>query len=234
MMVRYTGILILGLTAIARLNAGQIAIGSGLNGVNGLTSGTVTATTTATQANGGKFGEQSYTNGGILQTTTTSTPPPTGGNSLTGNGITFQMINDSGANASANMWAGTNDIAGGTYACTPGPTCTNPNPVSTTFTIPIGIFGVTDVYTMLNDEYASKTANVGNGAGVTTTVQFNFGSASSGLGFLGSETFKLVNGTVHSRLIRPARVAPLQIAVPPLTWELRSIQLTPTTKTETS
>jgi len=182
-MFRQIAAFTIGLVGIANLNAGQIQIG----GANGLTSGTVTATTTATQSSGGKFGEQTWSNGGFTQGATGVTVPAAPPSSLTAHGITFAMINDSGGQAGDNLWSGTNDIAG---------TSGNPNPVTTTFTLPMGIFGVSNVYTMLNDEFANTTVNNGNGAGVDTTVTFNFGSAASGAGFLGSETFDLVNGTV--------------------------------------
>jgi hypothetical protein len=179
-MLRNIAILIVGAASIANLNAGSIQIP--INGTNGLTSTAVSASTTATQSSGGKFGEQTYSNGGILQTTTTTTPPPTGGSTLTAfGGVTFYMVNDGGPN----MWSGTNDVPGASG---------NPATITTTFTIPMGIFDVTNVATVLNDEYGSTTANVGNGVGVTTQVTFNFGSALTGPGFLGSETFNLVNG----------------------------------------
>jgi hypothetical protein len=55
-----------------------------------------------------------------------------------------------------------------------------PNTGTSSITIPIGIFGVTNVYTMLNDEY-------GVVGGTPTTVQFNFSNGSY-------ESFTLVNG----------------------------------------
>jgi len=173
-------------SVIVSVSAATVPIGSGLNGINGLTNGTVTATTTAIQSSGGKYGEQTYANGGVLQAVTTSSTLPTGGTTLTAGGLTYDMVADSGAFAADNMWAGTNDIPG-----------LNGNPATemTTFTIPMGIFGVTHVGAILNDEYGSTTADVGNGVGVTTVVTFNFGSAASGAGFLGALTFDLVNGT---------------------------------------
>jgi hypothetical protein len=57
-----------------------------------------------------------------------------------------------------------------------------PNSGTSSITIPLGIFGVTDVYTMMNDQYGINSAT-------PTTVQFNFGNSTS-------ESFTLVNGTV--------------------------------------
>jgi len=80
-----------------------------------------------------------------------------GGQSLTSNGVTFAMI-DQGT--TANVWGASNQAG------------------VTTFTIPMGIFGVTNTWTMLNDEWGTS--------GNDTNVTFNFSS--------GSVTFNLING----------------------------------------
>jgi hypothetical protein len=80
------------------------------------------------------------------------------------NGITFAMINQA-SNPNASVWT----------------TSANATPTTSTITIPMGIFGVTDVYTMMNDNYGVPGTS-------PVSVQFNFSS--------GSETFTLVNGTV--------------------------------------
>ena len=182
-MHRQIAIITLGLAAVAGLNAGQIQIGSGLNGTNGLTSvytvagqGGITASTTATQASGGTFGETTYAKT-LYQNSTLSSTAPTPGSQVTAGGVTFNLINDA-ISGPPNFWAGTNDGAG---------VSGNPNPSTTTITIPMGIFGVTNVYTMLNDEYGVSGAN-------NVDVTFNFGAG--GLG--GSLTFDLVNGQVYA------------------------------------
>jgi len=176
-MNRHIAILTLGLAAVVGLSAGTIQIG----GTSGLSStytvvgqGGITATTTATQGGGGVFGETTYGKT-LAQGTSPSATVPAIGSTLTAGGVTFQMINDS-VNTTDQVWVGTNDPAGLNG---------NPNPSTTTFTIPMGIFGVTNVYTMLNDTYGVSGAN-------NTDVTFNFGST----GTSGSLTFDLVNGQV--------------------------------------
>jgi len=179
-MFRQIAIFIVGAASIANLNAGSLQLQIG--GVNGLTAGTVNQTVTGGSA--GTLGEQNYV-GDIPPGTTGLTGiagVPTapgvpngevpGGQKLTTNGVTFAMIDDS-ANPTANMWISTNTA--GTVG----------TPVATIDTIPMGIFGVQNVWTMLNDQYGI--------AGSTTQVIFNFGTT-AGVANLPALTFTLVNG----------------------------------------
>jgi len=170
-MYRQIAIITLGLAAVAGLNAGQIQIG----GSSGLASTYTVAGQggiTATDPSAGTFGELTYAKTIAQGATAGSYTLPAIGSTLTSGGITYQMINDS-ANPTDSVWAGSND--GGTVGA----------PLTSTITIPIGIFGVTNVYTQLNDEYGVNNA-------INTTVQFNFGATGSS----GSLLFNLVNGKV--------------------------------------
>jgi hypothetical protein len=69
-----------------------------------------------------------------------------------GSGVTFSLINDTG-----NFW----DLPTSSV----GPS---------TLTIPVGVFAVTDVWTMINDIEATASADV--------SVTFNFGTNSNGIG----------------------------------------------------
>jgi len=132
------------LFSVVAANAGQIQIG----GANGLTSSTVTG---AGCSSGGPCSEQGYVPvmfQGIAVT------PPVGPGSLVdasgdgGSGVTFSKLNDTG-----NFW----DLPTGTS--------------SSILTVPIGAFGVTDVWTMINDIEATKTNDV--------SVVFNFGTSAN-------------------------------------------------------
>jgi len=127
--------------------------------------------TTAFQGTGATVAE---TGSGVLcagatqYTCTATTGMPSGepGNEFAkADGITFSMINENIAGTNEGVWAA-------------------PNSGTSTITIPIGIFGVTNVYTMLNDEYGVIGAS-------PTTVQFNFSNGSN-------ELFTLVNGKTIS------------------------------------
>jgi hypothetical protein len=83
------------------------------------------------------------------------------------NGVTFAMINQASL-PNASVWT----------------TSANATPTTSTITIPMGIFGVTDIYTMMNDNFGIQ----GEHPGSPVSVQFNFST--------GSENFVLVNGTV--------------------------------------
>jgi PEP-CTERM motif len=131
------------LFAVVAANAGQIQIG----GVNGLTSSVVTG---AGCTQGGPCTEKSY-----VPVLFESAPVTvTGGATLVdnaadgGSGVTFSKINDTG-----DFWA---------------------LPISSPaaiLTIPIGQFGVTDVWTMINDIEATKANDV--------SVVFNFGTSAT-------------------------------------------------------
>ena len=160
-MSRTVVILALGLATMAILNAGQIQIG----GVNGLTSGYVCGATALSvcQAPNGKlnapppigntaftrtsgYSEQNYNTVLFAGASASGSPVPLpyatysetaahqGTISDTSNGVSFSMINDSVTGGfSNNVWVGAAAQGG--------------NP---TIEIPIGIFGVTDVWTMMN------------------------------------------------------------------------------------
>jgi len=189
-LARTLAILTMAFTGIATTYAGsvQLQIGSGPNGDLGLTAGTVTQTFTG-GGGAGVFGEQGYVGdlppGAASLTGVAGVPAPPavpngnvpGGQLLTSNGVTFAMIDDS-ANSTANMWISTN---------TAGSIST---PVTTTDTIAIGIFGVSNLWTMLNDQY-------GPVGGTNTQVVFNFGTSAS-VANLPSLTFTLGYGKTIS------------------------------------
>jgi len=175
--------------AMATLNAGPIQLQIGGN--NGLTVGTVTQAVTGGAT--GTVGEAAYI-GSLPPSSTsftrTSGVPATGspngevagGQLLTvndnGTNVTFAMINDS-ANPTANMWLSSNTNG------------TTGSPIVTTDTIlmgGLGVFGVTNVWTMLNDQYGNLAYNNGK----NTQVTFNFTTA--GGGAVAPLTFTLTNG----------------------------------------
>ncbi len=186
----------LGLATLVAANAGQINIGTGANGINGLT-GIATGTPSITSAT-------STVNPGLAVATTNVSPgryvgtlfngasgiattsqnlvvgasqAPPNGNQVTGevlggaNGQTFALINDSGLTATQyNVFAGANQFGTGTY--------------TSTFYVPINVANVTSVDTMLNDQF-------GVGGISDTTVTFNFTDSKNSPVTL---TFNLVNG----------------------------------------
>jgi hypothetical protein len=137
------------LFSVVAANAGQIQIG----GANGLTSSTVTGAGCST---GGPCTEKGYVPV-MFEGAAVSPPvaPPAGtlvdaaGDS--GSGVTFSKLNDTG-----NFW----DLPTGT--------------ATSTLTIPIGVFAVTDVWTMLNDIESTATRDI--------NVTFNFGTNANGIG----------------------------------------------------
>jgi hypothetical protein len=164
-MLRTKYAVIAGVLAAASANAGQIQIG----GVNGLTSSYV-------GAGAGGWSETKY--GNVFSSLTTSTPGlPTkknttlvtgspGPQTFVANGITFSAINDPVASAADYQYAWISQNGGA-----PG-----------TITVPVNVYGVQNVYLMLND-YAGY-------AGLNTTIAFNFAS--------GTDTIllaDLINGT---------------------------------------
>ena len=188
-MFRILSVSAVALAGIMTLNAGQIQLG----GANGLTSGTVTFSTTGSGADGllgynaATFQSVSTITGGtgnlckgpalpnpcaagnvVAVPTAVPNGETTGsGEYATANGVTFSMINQ--GDGVSNAWVASNT---GT----------------STFTIPVGIFGVDSAWTMLNDEYGVSGQS-------PTTVTFNFGTTASNAN-AGSITFTLVNGTV--------------------------------------
>jgi len=197
-MFRHIAIFVVGTVAIANLNAGSVQIQIG--GANGLTtaqaSGNITSTqsgplpysATVLQGTGSNannaitsgvlcygFAPTATTSctagGGTLQTNLpfTATNPAGGAYfSAQGGALTFAMINQS----NASEWTTTN-LATGT----------------STINIPMGIFGVTNVDTMLNDNFG-----VPNSSDISVT--FNFAGALGGGNSAGSETFTLIDGEV--------------------------------------
>jgi len=189
-MLRFVTISALCLAAISAAEAGQITIGSNINangiGSNGLTAAYINGTTTScagyqlygnTCAVGSATGftQQNYDTalfGSALTSTGTAISPYTGYNKatvtgttsmtpsavtgqttmMTMSGLNLSAIDDS-ANTTANDWQslGVSSI-----------------------TVPIGIYGVKQVYTMLDDLYGTYGSS-----GSFVSVQFNFSSSSS-------------------------------------------------------
>jgi hypothetical protein len=170
---------------------GQIQIG----GANGLTSAVTSVSSTGTNAGLDSYtstlftgqigvtGNASGNTGTILPSTSmpsTNLPngEPTGtnstpiGESLTADGVTFSMIN-TGAGGSGNYWGAASGAG-----------------TSTTITTAIGLEGVDEVWTMLNDQYGLAGSS-------PVSVTFNFSSAGATGAIDDSIAFTLVNGTVY-------------------------------------
>jgi hypothetical protein len=182
-MYRINTLAAVALCSVVAASAGQIQIG----GVNGLSTAYITAPNTIAGQNttgcagggtcvtgsAGAYTEQNYDNVLFAGATNSGTPPTPYGTynqttaaqgSLTdsASNIKFSMIDDgTSSGASNNFWQGAQ--AGCTGAC-----------ASPAITIPIGIFGVTDVWALLNTELSGADANN------TTQIIFTFGSQSSG------------------------------------------------------
>jgi hypothetical protein len=205
-MFRTIASLSLGLTALATLNAGQIQIG-GSNGTSGLSSnylaGVAGSPCAGAYASGqsslaGYAGCQAAGTGGVANTTglngtsfklfsysgslfnsltengsPLATPPTTlTANDALATPVTFDLLSTN------QQWGGSGGTADGTF----GGTAT-----STSLTIPISIFGVDKVWTMLQDYWGTNGSQ-------NTTVVFNFGATSNQTSGYTSLTFKLVNG----------------------------------------
>jgi hypothetical protein len=147
-----------GLAIAATANAGQIQIG----GANGLTTAYVTGGATGGWSQrpymSGLF--SSVTNSGVgLPTTTNTTGAPAGPQTMTdAGGIVFSMINDGpvALNSTYNyIWASQNGGAPGTI------------------NVPVNVFGVQEIYVMLND-YTGY-------AGLNATINFNFASGTDSI-----------------------------------------------------
>jgi len=183
------------LATLMTLNAGQIQIGSGTNGANGLTSsymsGTSTtscsgasnaATTSAAGYNGcvtpasgaGNLTERNYVATLFQGATGTTAPVSSTTFSDSNNGTpTFARIQGdlaTGQSVGADYWA------------------TNNQNTSTVF-VPVGIYGVDKVWTMLND-YWGGDGEVGN-----IQVIFRFDDSSNGLGGTSAAVDEIVNLT---------------------------------------
>jgi hypothetical protein len=161
-------------TAIATSYAGSVTFIGGNAGlttssgitVSGFTQKAYNVTATQGVTTTAEVGSGVLCAGATTGTCTATTGFPGGEPSnefASSNGVTFALLNQVVSSTNEGVWVA-------------------PNTGTNSITIPIGIFGVTDVDTMLNDEYGVNNAT-------PTTVQFNFGNSTS-------ETFTLVNGTV--------------------------------------
>jgi PEP-CTERM motif len=190
-MFRATLVSVLGLVGSVAVYAGAIEIG----GPAGLTNNYITQGAGAVCAAGvgncvagntGGFVEKNYDNVLFSAATNGTAPVPFSGYTQTGGesagltdtsngvanaakGITFAMISDGGApinNASKNFWEASS--------------------ANSTITVPIGVFDVTDVATMLQNVWGTVGGN-------DTNITFNFGSSSNATSGLTSVTFALQN-----------------------------------------
>jgi len=192
-MVRHIAILIVGLVPVASLSAGSIQLGQIVSGVNdGLTT-TYMTMSASTSGNCSDTGQTSpncitgSTSGSLTrsfdgQEFANATPAATvfaGQNGNNGaspgtltdsaDGVTFAMISQSSTNS--NLWA--------------------VNSTSAVITLPVGIFGVQNVWTMLNDYFGKSGVS-------DTVVKFTFSSVSATDTNASQDTtvtFDLVNGT---------------------------------------
>lgn len=165
---------LIGLTAIAAANAGQIQIG----GTNGLTAayfsnpngngctGCVTGSTTG-------FTETTY-NSSLFQGVTPAAAPSTVSLTDNTNGVTFNLINDS-VNTGSNDWV------------EPGSSS------AANITIPVGVMNVSSVWTMLNAEFAGANSTGDRDANII----LNFGQTSNASS-VESVTVKLSNSNSPS------------------------------------
>ncbi len=194
--MRHIALIAVALAGIANLNASYIQIGGNV----GLTSttlgsgsgGTISTTGGAAQGaysgslwsgtganNTGSSGTVTGSNGSVLCagpgfpsptcTTQANSAVPFAEPSdefATANGVTFALLNQTltGPTRYMSAWATANSAG------------------TSSITIPIGIFGVTNVYTMLNDQYGINGSS-------PITVSFTFDNAAD------NETFTLVEGT---------------------------------------
>lgn len=175
---------VFGLCSVVAANAGQIQIG----GVNGLTSSYVNSGVGAA----GTYSEQNYDNVLFAGATNNSVAPTpyvgyttaaasTGTLTDSTNNVTFSMINDgTTTSASNNFWASAQT------ACTVPTTCANP-----VMTIPIGIFGVSDVWTMINTELGAAGAK-------NLTMTFTFGASANATTGTQAITVKLNESTASN------------------------------------
>jgi len=160
-MFRITSISLAALVSIGVASAGQFQIG----GVNGLTNTYVTSGVGSTD--GGAASESNYNNvlfshtsNGVSTPLAYSTYNQTAGEkgTITDGAVTFAMINDgvTGSGNSKNYWSVSQ---GGTPA--------------NFITVPIGIYGVADVWTMINTDLATFAS------GQDVTLMFNFGTTAN-------------------------------------------------------
>jgi hypothetical protein len=190
-MFRAILISVLGLVGSAAVYAGAIEIG----GPNGLTNNYIIQTAGSVCAAGvgacvtgstGGWAEKNYNNVLFSASTNGTAPVPFSGYTQSGGtpsgltatsngapnaakGITFAMISDGAptlGNASRNFWEA--------------------SAANTSIVVPIGVFDVTDVATMLQNVWGTVGGN-------DTDITFNFGSTSNATSGLTSVTFDLLN-----------------------------------------
>lgn len=194
-MFRNIAILIVGASAIANLNAGSVTL-TQVGGNTGLTSSQVSVSNFTLTSPNSTFlnstaGTATGVNGSVICTGGTATSctnnlpntatPTTGypaNEFLTGTGagagVTFSMINQS---ATSGTWEA------------PAESGSNTGTATMTITLPGGVFGVTNVYTMINDLVANTSASNQD----PTSVQFIFANSAD------NETFNLYDGyTIRS------------------------------------
>jgi hypothetical protein len=193
-MLRYIGIFIIGSVAIATLNAGPIEIGQTITGVNvgltttwfttpngnGCSAGNATCVTGSTTGYSSKnfdknmFAADTPNPTPFTGYSNTSTTASTAGSTMadpvqtnSDAGVTFAMMSQSGTYA--NFWGASGN---------------------NTITIPVGVFGVESVWTMLNN-YFGVTGNN------DTDVTFTFDAKQNGSDAttLTTVTVDLINGT---------------------------------------
>jgi len=177
---------------VVAASAGQIEIGGSATGLSSnyilQGAGAVCAAGPGLCVAGSTTGwaERNYDNilfSGATNTSGTVTPSPFPGYTQSGGeptnssltdskGNTFAMVSDganSSSNASNNYWASTNT-----------------NGKADSITVPIGISGVSDVWTMMDNEWGSLGLN-------DTSVTFNFGTTSNQLSGYTSITVNLLD-----------------------------------------
>lgn len=180
-MFRKIAIISIGLAAIVNLNAGEIQLGQIISGVNyGLTRQYMTtglgSIGTATLSNYDAVLFANSTLGGVSpvpfagysNTSGTAATPGSTVNAVS-NGVTFAMIGDTATPSDADYW-----------------TINGDTPV---IVIPVGVFGVKTVWTMMNNAFGPNGVN-------DTDVTFSFGSSANDTGAdVQTVTLDLVDGT---------------------------------------
>jgi len=144
----------LSLASVGIVSAGQIQLG----GANGLTNAYIAsgcATVGPCVAGSIAAGTEGSYAGTLFSGANISTQPPSGTITDTLNNVTFSTINDGVGN---NVWVLPNNAS---------------NLAAATMTIPVGVLGVTDVYTMINAMFGPS------GPGRDVTLFFNFGTTSN-------------------------------------------------------
>jgi len=178
-----TKIAIVGLIALASANAGQIQIG----GTNGLTNSYIT-TANGGVGSTGTFNEQNYDTNLFFGATESGTAPTpyagynqtagaTGTLTDTVNNITFSMVNDGVAATNTSIYGQASNVGQSNNVWVSTSTGND------TITVPVGVFDVTGVWTMLNTELGGagslRDADVtldfsttANGSSGITQIQF--------------------------------------------------------------